>query len=144
MSCSFIFYFGIKEESVESSTKEIEKPEFEGPKISLITTLSSSRPEDLSEQDLLYFREQTLCTICRKSMTGFASVFICPECRTLYCEKCAKELIKIDNMCWGCSGPIDELQPIRPIKQEIEDVVLDITQGEPKKKPKKDKKDAPM
>jgi hypothetical protein len=139
MSCSFIFYLGIKEEPVESSTKEIEKSEFEGPKISLITTLSSSRPEDLSEQDLLYFREQTLCTVCRTSMTGFSSIFICPECRTLYCEKCAKELVKIDNMCWGCSGPIDESMPIKPIKQEDEDVVVDITQGKPKKKPKKDK-----
>ena len=139
MSCAFIFYFGIKEEPVESSKKEIKKSEFEGPKISLVTSLSSSRPEDLSEQDLLYFREQTLCTVCRTSMTGFSSIYICPECRTLYCEKCAKELIQIDNMCWGCSGPIDDSIPIKPIKQEDEDVIVDITKGKPKKRPKKDK-----
>jgi hypothetical protein len=139
MSCAFIFYFGIKEEKVEISTKEIEKPEFEGPKISLITTLSYSRPEDLSEQDLLYFREQTLCTVCRTSLVGFSSIFICPECKTLYCEKCARELVKIDNMCWGCSGPIEESMPIKPIKQEDENIVVDIAKGKPKKKPIKDK-----
>ncbi len=134
LSCSVVFYFGIKEESVESSKTEIEKSEYEGPKISLVTTLSYSRPEDFSEEDILFSREQTLCIVCKTFLQKFTKIFICPQCKSIYCAKCAEELIKIDNMCWGCAGPIDDSKPISPIKQEDEDIVVDATQDKPKKK----------
>lgn len=135
LSCAVVFYFGIREESVESSKTEIEKSEYEGPKISLVTTLETySRPDDLSEEDILYFREQTLCIVCKTFLQKFTKIFICPQCKSIYCAKCAHELIKIDNMCWGCAGPIDDSKPISPIKQEDEDIVVDAAQDKPKKK----------
>ncbi len=140
LSCAIVFYFGIREEKVEISTSKIEKSEFEGPKISLLTTLESySRPDDLSDQDIQYFREQTLCIICKAKMLGFNDVFICPQCKSIYCEKCAQELIKLENMCWVCSGPIDDSKPISPIKQEDENIVIDSSQSKHKPKKKKNK-----
>jgi len=135
LSCAVVFYFGIKEEHIETSKKEIEKSEYEGPKVSLVTTLETySRPDDLSEKDILYFREKTLCIVCKTFLQKFTKIFICPQCKSIYCAKCAQELIKIDNMCWGCAEPIDDSKPISPIKQEDEDIVVDVTQDKPKKK----------
>lgn len=143
ISGGIMFYLSIKEERVELDKKplEEEKP-FEGPKISLVTTLETySRPDDLSEEDILYLREQTLCMVCKVLIIGFNDVFICPQCKALYCEKCARELIKIDNMCWGCLGPLDDSKPIKPYKEgEEEDLsIIDVSKKPPKKVKKNDK-----
>ena len=141
ISGGILFYFGIKEETVNIEKEPFKKKsEFDRPKISLVTTLS--RPEDLTQEDILYFREQTLCMVCKTLMMGFVDVFICPECKALYCENCARELIQIDNMCWGCLGPIDESKPVKSHKEEEEEdlSILDIS----KKPLKKAKKDTPI
>lgn len=136
MSTAIIFYFGIREETVVSSERETKGSEYQIPKTSLISTLSYSRPEDLTEDDILYFREQTLCMVCKTLIIGFVDVFICPDCKALYCRKCAKELIKIDNMCWGCLGPIDDSKPIKYDKEEgKEDIsIIDVSKNKEKNK----------
>jgi hypothetical protein len=137
LSCAVVFYFGVKEESVDSSKTEIDKSKFDGPKISLVSTLEIySRPDDLSDEDIQYFREQTLCMVCKTLQIGFCKIYICPECKSLYCEKCAKELIQIDNMCWGCMGPIDDSKPIKPSEELDKEIIVDVSQ-KPLKKPKK-------
>ncbi len=139
ISGGILFYLGIKEERIELDKKplEEEKP-FGGPKISLVTTLKTySRPDDLSDEDILYFREQTLCMVCKVLIIGFNDVFICPQCKALYCEKCARELIKIDNMCWGCMGAIDDSKPIKPSEEVHKDIIVDVSQKPPKKPKKK-------
>lgn len=137
ISGGILFYLSIKEERVELDKKPLEgeKP-FEGPKISLVSTLETySRPDDLL--DVLYFQEQTLCMVCKVLIIGFNDVFICPQCKALYCEKCARELIKIDNMCWGCMGAIDDSKPIKPSEEVDKDIIVDVSQKPPKKPKKK-------
>ncbi|MFX1340061.1 MAG: DC1 domain-containing protein [Promethearchaeota archaeon] len=138
LSCAVVFYFGIKEESVEVSETKIIKSEFEGPKISLVTSLETySKPDELSEEAIQYMREQTLCIICKAKLQGFVSIYICPQCKTFYCEKCAKELVQIDNMCWGCMKAIDDTKPIKPIEEIDKDIIVDSSQKPPKKLKKK-------
>ena len=142
ISGGILFYFSIKQERVELKNEPLkeDKP-FGGPKISLVQTLSYSRPDDLSKDDIQYYRDQTLCIVCKTLQIGFTSIYICPECKSLYCKKCANELIQLDNMCWGCLGAIDKSKPIKPSKEEDTEIPIDISQI-PQKKPKNKKKDS--
>jgi predicted amidophosphoribosyltransferase len=48
------------------------------------------------------------------------------NCDTLYCEKCARALTDIENVCWVCNTPIDITKPIKPYKKEeieVKDVI---------------------
>jgi len=137
ISGGILFYLSIKEERVDLNEKQFEEQKpFEGPKISLVTTLSYSGPEDLSKEDIQYYRNQTLCIVCKTLQIGFCSIYVCPACKSLYCKKCADELIELDNMCWGCMGALDDSKAIKPAGDIDKDIIIDVSQ-EPPKKPKK-------
>ncbi len=141
ISGGILFYLSIKEERVELKNEPLkERQSFESPKITLIQTLSYSRPDDLSKEDIQYYRDQTLCIVCKTLQIGFTSIYICPECKSLYCKNCANELIQLDNMCWGCLGAIDKSRPINQSKEEDTEIPVDISQIPPKKTPKYKKK----
>ncbi|TFG05912.1 MAG: hypothetical protein EU539_08855 [Promethearchaeota archaeon] len=139
MSCSILFYLGIKEEEIDTDKLESKSDsEIDTSETSLLDTLSYYRPDEISEEDLTYHREQSLCMVCKKKLTGFNEVFVCPECKVLYCKKCALELINLDNSCWVCSEAIDKSKPTKSFEEKIEaeNVIVD----ESVKVPKKEKK----
>ncbi|MFX0071220.1 MAG: hypothetical protein ACFFAO_09035 [Candidatus Hermodarchaeota archaeon] len=108
MSCSLMFYLGIKEQPVKTEVEVPDKKEpIEKTEVSLVETLSYSRPDDLSEEELKNSREQSLCMVCKKSLVGFNTIFICVNCNTYYCQECAQKLIELDNICWGCMELLD-------------------------------------
>jgi len=39
-------------------------------------------------------------------------------CDALYCEKCARVITAIENMCWICNTPFDITKPIKPYKEK--------------------------
>ena len=53
-----------------------------------------------------------------KSEIGRFNVFLCPECDVLYCQKCAKTLADLENVCWVCEKALDESKPIKKISPE--------------------------
>ena len=75
--------------------------------------------------------------VCKRNITGFSSLFICTECKSLYCKKCAQALSVLENMCWACDAQIDESKPMKPFKSE-EEMELEISE-EPQKKPRTEK-----
>jgi len=103
----FFFFFSLKEESVKSIFKS------EISKLSLIDTLSKIKSEEISEEKISTFREQTICLICEREIQGFTKIFICPQCETLYCERCTQKMIEISNMCWVCDEQIDKSKPVK-------------------------------
>ncbi|MFX1321784.1 MAG: DC1 domain-containing protein [Promethearchaeota archaeon] len=110
----FLFFFSLKEESVKSMEKPSIKIFKSGEsKPSLIDILSETKSKELSPEEILAFREQTICLICEKEIQGFIKVFICPQCEALYCEKCTQKMIEMSNMCWICDKQIDESKPIK-------------------------------
>ncbi|MFX0071221.1 MAG: FYVE zinc finger domain-containing protein [Candidatus Hermodarchaeota archaeon] len=129
-----IFYFGIKSENVEVDSFEIEDTSKQT-ETSLLDSLSYYLPEDISTEDIAFYREFTLCIVCKKKLSGYSSIYICPDCKTLYCDKCARELIEIDNMCWGCMRPIDKSKPVRVYEASVkeEPIVVDSSDSTPKK-----------
>ena len=135
ISSGIFLYLSIREENVkirEGPSKE--DILLEESKKALIETLSISRPEEITQEDIKYYREHTICIVCKKNVVGFVYLFICPNCKSFYCENCARELIQIENMCWGCLEPIDKSMPIKPAKEEEEEgVVIKVSDKAPKK-----------
>ncbi|MFX0098663.1 MAG: hypothetical protein ACFFCS_03710 [Candidatus Hodarchaeota archaeon] len=86
-----------------------------------------TKPKSISDEDIKFFREQTICLVCKSKLSRF-TVYLCPECKALYCRKCAQALIGIENTCWACDAPIDPDKPFKISRAEEELVEL---KGEP-------------
>ncbi len=40
------------------------------------------------------------------------------QCDSAYCEKCARALTDLENVCWVCDAPFDISKPTKPYKEE--------------------------
>jgi hypothetical protein len=89
------------------------------------------RPKIFSKEEIIFYKEQEVCLVCKNKVGGF-NIFICENCRALYCEKCAKSLSNLENACWVCYQPFDKSKPVKPYK--IEETPRDLS-----RKPKKTK-----
>ena len=96
-----------------------------------------TKPEKVTEEEVSISKEKKICLVCKGKVLGFNS-FIC-KCDTIYCQKCARTLSDLENMCWVCEAPFDESKPSKPYKKEVEDIDMEISE-KPQKKPKTDKK----
>ncbi|MFX0097936.1 MAG: B-box zinc finger protein [Candidatus Hodarchaeota archaeon] len=81
--------------------------------------LDLTKPEDLTQEDVAFYREKTVCLVCKTEMAGFVSIFFCPECKALYCDRCARALSELENACWSCDKAIDITKPVSIPKDEI-------------------------
>ena len=75
-----------------------------------------TKPESLTEEEITFHKEQKICLVCKGNVLGFNS-FIC-KCDALYCLKCAQTLSDLENACWVCEAPFDELKPVKLYKEE--------------------------
>jgi len=82
------------------------------------------KPEKLTEEEITFHKEQKICLVCKGKVLGFNS-FIC-KCDALYCEKCAQTLSDLENACWVCEAPFDELKPVKLYKEkELDDITVE-------------------
>lgn len=100
------------EEQQKKRTEEIEKTE--------------------SEMDIE--EEIERCTVHKGPITGM--VYICPKCRTKYCQNCAKALKARKEGCWVCDTPIqleaaEEQTDIEEISLNEQDL-MEITEQDEK------------
>ncbi len=58
-----------------------------------------------TEAEVSVEKESHVCLVHRGKITG--AVYICPECETYYCMKCATALKKKGETCWVCDTQID-------------------------------------
>ena len=123
-----IFYWALREEKEEKVkvTKEIK---VKGD----LFRISKYRRENITEEEISISKEKKICIVCKGKVGGFS--FICNGCGAFYCEKCAKALSDLENMCWVCNTLIDPSKPSKPYEKEEEGIRLDIL--------KKDKKSDP-
>lgn len=56
------------------------------------------------ESEVSIEKEKHLCVVHRGKIVG--AVYICPECETYYCMKCAKVLKRKNEKCWACNSKI--------------------------------------
>lgn len=109
-SSSWFFYFALKEKQLQLKEFPSTRDQIiDDSKASLIVTLSRSRPLQISEEEVTFYKEKTICLVCKGKVEGFN--FICKNCKALYCAKCANALSNLDNACWVCDSPIDPSKP---------------------------------
>jgi hypothetical protein len=126
-----LFYFSIKEKKINKSGKiSLKSEKLDESTDMFVESISQARPVGINQEDVEFYRNETLCMVCKNNLIGFKKLFICPDCKAMYCEDCAKELIKLDNMCWGCLNPIDKSQPTKPIEDVEDEIIVDLSQKE--------------
>jgi len=118
-SSSWFFYFSLKEKRFRPKEFPSTRDQIiDDSQASLIVTLSRSKPLQISEEEVTFYKEKTICMVCKGKVEGFN--FICTDCKALYCAKCANALSNLDNVCWVCDVPIDNSKPSKPFKEEAE------------------------
>lgn len=79
-----------------------------------------SKPKSLTEEEVSLYRDKAVCLVCKGKIDGIS--YICGNCRALYCEKCLKALIDLENMCWACDSPLDKSKPVKKLEEQEEEV----------------------
>jgi hypothetical protein len=114
--CVLIFYNTINNIKIEKSQK---KP------IESVDILSMfTKPKRLTEEEVSVAKEKKICLVCKGRVERF-NIFICPECDSLYCEKCARTLSNLENICWACDTALDESKPVKKTEEKLEDVSIE-------------------
>ncbi len=110
-----IMYWALREEKEEKVkiTKEIK---VKGD----LFRISKYRRENITEEEISISKEKKICLVCKGKVGGFS--FICNECGAFYCDKCAKAMIDLENMCWVCNTLIDPSKPSKPYEKEVSDI----------------------
>jgi hypothetical protein len=75
------------------------------------------------EEEVAVFRDKKVCLVCKGEPSGF-NVFICPECDSIYCDKCARALSEIENICWVCESPLDQSKPVQKEERGVEEIKI--------------------
>jgi len=71
-------------------------------------------PEGLSEEEEAELKKtesevdleekEAICVVHKAAIVG--TVYICPQCKTYYCLKCANALVEKEEKCWTCESEI--------------------------------------
>ena len=77
-----------------------------------------AKPKEISEEEVKFYREQTVCLVCRTHLVKYTLSYFCHDCRALYCAKCARAISKLENACWACNATIDDSKPVKVFKTE--------------------------
>jgi hypothetical protein len=59
---------------------------------------------DQLETEIKIQLPQFKCVVHRGNIDG--TIYVCPRCKTLYCERCSSVLAKNGETCWYCSSTI--------------------------------------
>jgi len=118
------YYLGLKEEHVKlKETSSEEETASEKSEITLVKVLSRLKPGEITDDEVVFYREQAICLVCKGKVGGF-NIFICKKCRALYCGNCARSLIDLENRCWVCDKPFDKSKPSKSHTIKREDVEI--------------------
>ena len=84
-----------------------------------IITEKEKKEIEKTESEMDIEKKVVLCVVHRGPIVG--SIYLCPECMTYYCLKCAKALKENDESCWSCGKEIEIAVSEEEIKQRVQD-----------------------
>ena len=66
-------------------------------------------PQDIeelkkTENEVDVEKQKLICVVHKGPITG--TMYVCPDCQTFYCQKCAKVLQQKGEKCWSCESEI--------------------------------------
>lgn len=53
-----------------------------------------------TEAEIDIEEKEVICVVHKGPITG--SIYLCPKCKTYYCQKCALALKEKGEKCWSC------------------------------------------
>jgi len=97
-------------------------PEFQRDTQSVLEPFT--RPQKITEEEVTISKEKRVCLVCKVKLER--SMYICPDCQTFYCKKCSNALMGLENACWFCNAPFDELKPSKPFRYDEKEEKIDM------------------
>jgi Leucine-rich repeat (LRR) protein len=94
--------------------------------------------QSITEAQIVIAKTRKICLVCRGKLAR--SMYICPECESFYCKKCSDILTDLENACWVCNTPFDELKPVRMAENNELKVKVKKKQEQEKLRKKREKK----
>ena len=82
-----------------------------------------AKPKKVTEDEVYVSKEKKICLVCKGRVARY-DIYICPECDSLYHQKCAKTLESQENACWACDAPFDESKPVRFYEKDEKQLVV--------------------
>ncbi len=61
--------------------------------------------KQLDESEIEIKKQEYLCVVHKGVIKG--TIYVCPNCQTVYCQKCAKFLQEKGEKCWSCESEIN-------------------------------------
>jgi len=101
--------------------KKITKPPEETPILDLDDEDRKEIEQTESEIDIE--EKEILCIVHKGPIVG--AIYLCPKCKTYYCQKCALVLKEQGEHCWSCENEIELAAPTKEvpkIQQKIENL----------------------
>ena len=83
----------------------------------------------MNEQEVSITKEKLVCLVCKTEAKGYSSVFICKNCKVLYCERCAQEIARLENACWNCRAQFDMANPARPYEMDDDNRSINVIEN---------------
>lgn len=109
MGSLFFWYLGLR---VEPEIKRLKRVKINDGFFALFRY----KKDDITAEEIANSKEMKICLVCKRDVLKF-DIFLC-GCGTYYCKKCTQALLTLENMCWACDAPLDELKPMTPFKIE--------------------------
>ena len=82
------------------------------------------KPSRLTEEEVSISKEKKICLVCKGKVSRY-NIYICPNCDSFYCEKCAKTLEGLENGCWACETAFDETKPVLMTEKREEELTIE-------------------
>jgi hypothetical protein len=114
---ALVFYRSI---TVPDSTSDVDLVDPSKKEIAERLGLGLKRPASITEEEISVAKEKRICLVCKGVLSRLN--YVCPDCKVMYCARCASALASDENACWGCSAPIDPDKAVnvkRPDQGEI-------------------------
>ncbi|MBN1801817.1 MAG: hypothetical protein JW891_09945 [Candidatus Lokiarchaeota archaeon] len=84
--------------------KEVDAKQAQVPTTPLTSSEEDNKALEKTEEEMVIEKNQFMCIVHRGAIVG--TVYICPNCQAVYCQKCAKILRDKGEKCWSCKKDI--------------------------------------
>lgn len=93
-------------------------------KLNIYSTFT--KPQKLTEEEVSISKEKMICLVCKTALSK--QIFLCSECGAFYCIKCSEALSDLENSCWVCNSPFNNLKPTKPFKIEEKELGVEVSE----------------
>ncbi|MHA1885563.1 MAG: tetratricopeptide repeat protein, partial [Promethearchaeota archaeon] len=87
----------------------------------------------VKEEEVAISKDKKICLVCKGEVLKYS--YIC-VCGAIYCEKCARAVENLENVCWVCDATIDSSKPVQLEEEESKKIDKKLKKQQKKQKKK--------